>query len=91
MRRAGSPAEAVVCIGDAGINGLATVRSLGRRGVRAHVVALQARPQIASLGRYCAGETRVSDLAGLYDALCALPSDPARRAPLGEDFPNQVG
>ncbi len=33
-------AEAVVCVGDSGINALATVRSLGRRGVRVHVVAL---------------------------------------------------
>jgi D-aspartate ligase len=75
-----SHAEAVVCVGDTGINGLATVRSLGRRGVRAHVVALQASPQIASLSRYCAKETRVSDLGALYDALCALPADPERRA-----------
>ncbi len=74
------PAEAVVCVGDSGINGLATVRSLGRRGVRVHVVALQASAQIASLSRYCAGETRVADLDALCDALRALPVNPARRA-----------
>jgi D-aspartate ligase len=70
----------VVCVGDAGINALATVRSLGRRGVRVHVVALQASAQIASLSRYCAKETRVPDLGALYDALCALQADAPRRA-----------
>jgi D-aspartate ligase len=74
-----SPPEAVVCVGDPGINGLATLRSLGRRGVRLHVVALQASAQIASLSRYCAGETRVPDLGALHDALCALPVNPACR------------
>lgn len=74
------PAEAVVCVGDAGINGLATVRSLGRRAVRVHVIALQASRQIASLSRYCSGETRVSDLGCLYDTLRALPANPAHRA-----------
>ncbi|HZO00328.1 MAG TPA: hypothetical protein VFB93_03945 [Burkholderiales bacterium] len=72
--------EAVVCVGDAGINGLATVRSLGRRGVRVHVVALQGSPQIASLSRYCASETRVADLGALYDALRALQANAAHRA-----------
>lgn len=79
-RQRESPAEAVVCVGDTGINGLASVRSLGRRGVRVHVVALQASAQIASLSRYCAKETRVSDLGALYDALRALPLNPARPA-----------
>jgi D-aspartate ligase len=74
-----SHAEAVVCVGDAGINGLASVRSLGRRGVRVHVVALQSSPQIASLSRYCAKETRVPELGALYEALCALQTV-ARRA-----------
>jgi D-aspartate ligase len=80
MRKPQPPAEAVVCVGDAGINGLATVRSLGRRGVRVHVVGLKKSPQIASLSRYCAKETLVSDLGALYDALCALPADAERRA-----------
>jgi D-aspartate ligase len=75
-----SPAEAIVCVGDSGINGLATVRSLGRRGVRVHVVALQASGQITSLSRYCAGVTRIPDLGALYDALCALRANPERRA-----------
>ena len=78
MRKQQSRAEAVVCVGDAGINALATVRSLGRRGVRSHVVALQASAQIASLSRYCAKETRVPDLDALYDALRALPVNPWR-------------
>jgi D-aspartate ligase len=78
--KAQSTAEAVVCVGDLGINALATVRSLGRRAVWVHVVALQASQQIASLSRYCAKETRVSDLGALYDALRALPVNPARRA-----------
>src|SRR5688572_26004929 len=75
-----SPARAIVCVGDAGINALATVRSLGRRGVPVHVVALETSPQIASLSRYCAAETRASDLGALYHALCTLPADPGRRA-----------
>ena len=72
-RKVQSPAEAVICVGDGGINALASVRSLGRRGVQVHVVALEASPQIASLSRYCAGETRVPDLGALYPALRALP------------------
>ncbi|HEU4922411.1 MAG TPA: hypothetical protein VFT23_04975 [Burkholderiales bacterium] len=83
-------AEAVVCVGDPGINGLATVRSLGRRAVRVHVVALQTSRQIASLSRYCAGETRVSDLGALHDTLCAWPANPARRALLFIDNDNMM-
>ena len=80
MEKPQSLAEAVICVGDAGINGLASVRSLGRRGVRVHVVALQNSSQIASLSRYCAEETRVSELGALYDALCALPTHAEGRA-----------
>ena len=47
------PAEAVVCVGDAGINALATVRSLGRRAIPVRVVAVKGSPQIASSSRYC--------------------------------------
>jgi D-aspartate ligase len=72
------PPEAVVCVGDPGINGLATVRSLGRRGVRVRVVALESSAQIASLSRYCAAETRVADFGVLYHALWALPAHPQR-------------
>lgn len=72
--------EAVVCVGESGINGLATVRSLGRRGVRVHVFALQGSPQIASLSRYCAAETRVPDVGALYEALRARQSNAAHRA-----------
>ena len=65
---------AVVCVGDSGINGLATVRSLGRRGIAAHVVALAGSAQIASASRYCRGFTPARDLASLAQTLLALPS-----------------
>src|SRR5688572_4261999 len=65
---------AVVCAGDAGINALATVRSLGRRGVPVHVVALQSSAQIASVSRYCSGYSAAGDLASLPEALRALPA-----------------
>jgi predicted ATP-grasp superfamily ATP-dependent carboligase len=57
------PREAVVCAGDAGINALATVRSLGRRGIPVHVFALKTSGQIASASRYCTSFTPVKDLA----------------------------
>lgn len=69
------PRHAVVCAGDAGINALATVRSLGRRGVPVHVVALSSSPQIASASRYCASVTRVDGA----DGLCTGLLDFARR------------
>jgi predicted ATP-grasp superfamily ATP-dependent carboligase len=59
----------VVCVGDAGINGLATIRSLGRRGVPVHVVALKASAQIASASRYCRSFTAAKDLASLHETL----------------------
>lgn len=67
--------QAVVCAGDAGINALATVRSLGRRGVPVHVFALKSSRQVASLSRYCAGATLVD---GPED-LCTSLLDFARR------------
>jgi D-aspartate ligase len=70
--QARSPAEAVVCVGDTGINGLATVRSLGRRGVPVDVVALQSSAQVASASRYCRHFTAVPDLAALPRALLEL-------------------
>lgn len=54
---------AVVCVGDAGINGLATIRSLGRRGVPVHVFALKGSNQVASASRYCRSFTPAKDLA----------------------------
>jgi predicted ATP-grasp superfamily ATP-dependent carboligase len=63
---------AVVCVGDAGINGLATVRSLGRRGVPVHVVALKASAQIASASRFCRSFTPAKDLGSLHDTLLGL-------------------
>jgi predicted ATP-grasp superfamily ATP-dependent carboligase len=64
--------EAVVCVGDPGINGLATVRSLGRRGVPVRVVALKGSPQIASASRYCRGLTEVAQPGLLHEALRKL-------------------
>jgi D-aspartate ligase len=63
---------AVVCAGDLGINALATVRSLGRRGVPVHVVALGSSPQIASASRYCRSFTPAPDLASLHATLRAF-------------------
>lgn len=64
---------AVVCAGDAGINALATVRALGRRGVPVHVVALDSSAQIASASRYCRGFSAARELGTLHEALRALP------------------
>jgi predicted ATP-grasp superfamily ATP-dependent carboligase len=61
--------EAVVCAGDAGINALATVRALGRRGVPVHVFALRTSREIASLSRYCAGAKKVGAITDLPTAL----------------------
>jgi predicted ATP-grasp superfamily ATP-dependent carboligase len=63
---------AVVCVGDAGINGLATVRALGRRGVPVDVVALESSAQIASASRYCRRFIPVRDLASLPQALLGM-------------------
>jgi D-aspartate ligase len=63
---------AVVCAGDSGINALATVRALGRRGVPAHVVALRSSGQIASASRYCASFTPARDLSSLHETLTAF-------------------
>jgi predicted ATP-grasp superfamily ATP-dependent carboligase len=68
------PRQAVVCAGDTGINALATVRSLGRRGVPVHVFALQSSRQIASRSRYCRGRTLVEG----PDHLCTGLLDFAR-------------
>lgn len=77
--KADFPAEAVICVNDGGINALATVRALGRRGVPVHVIALQESRQIASLSRYCATQTRIRELGALYEALHGLKADSARR------------
>lgn len=62
----------MVCAGESGINALATVHSLGRRGVPVDVVALQSSPQVASASRYCRRFTAVRDLAALPRALLEL-------------------
>jgi D-aspartate ligase len=67
---------AVVCVGDAGINGLATVRSLGRRAVPVHVFSLAGSGEIASVSRYCRSHTAVEGPGDLCTALL----DFARRA-----------
>jgi predicted ATP-grasp superfamily ATP-dependent carboligase len=73
-------AEAIVCIGDPGINALAMIRSLGRRGVRVHAVALQGSAEFASASRYCASVSRPRDLDSLCDALLELKVASAERA-----------
>ena len=65
-------AEAVVCVGDAGINALATVRSLGRRGIPVRVVAVKGSPQIASSSRYCRELIAIADTSVLYPTLREL-------------------
>ena len=64
--------SAVVCVGDAGINGLATVRALGRRGVPVDVVALESSAQIASASRYCRRFYPARDLDSVVDVLRSL-------------------
>ena len=66
------PAEAVVCVGDAGINALATVRSLGRRAIPVRVVAVKGSPQIASSSRYCRELIAIADTSVLYPTLREL-------------------
>lgn len=62
----------MVCVGDAGINGLATVRALGRRGIAVDVVALETSAQIASASRYCRRFIPVRDMASLPQVLLGL-------------------
>lgn len=66
------PTPAVVCTDGAGINALATVRSLGRRGVPVHVVSVAGSPQIAAGSRYCTTHTRVAERVALFGALRQL-------------------
>jgi D-aspartate ligase len=61
----------VVCVGDSGFNALATIRSLGRRGIRVQAVARPGSPQIASRSRYCSSLTEAPS-GGLYSALRAI-------------------
>lgn len=75
------PRQAVVCAGDAGINALATVRSLGRRGVPVHVFALKSSRQVASLSRYCAGATLVDGREDLCTSLLDFARRGAARGP----------
>jgi D-aspartate ligase len=70
---------AVVCVGDAGINGLATVRSLGRRAVPVHVFSLKGSGEIASASRYCRGHTAVDAPADLCTALLDFAQRAAER------------
>jgi predicted ATP-grasp superfamily ATP-dependent carboligase len=67
---------AVVCVGESGTNGLATVRSLGRRALPVHVFSLRGSHEIASASRYCRSHTAVDGPADLCTALL----DFARRA-----------
>jgi len=76
---------AVVCAGDAGINALATVRSLGRRGVPVHVFALKSSRQIASASRYCRGRTLVDGPEDLCTGLLDFARRQAQRPVLYVD------
>lgn len=67
-----SAVAAVVCAGEHGMNALATVRSLGRRGVRVHVLETVHGLRLASASRYCTSCTQVTDLALVYPALRAI-------------------
>jgi predicted ATP-grasp superfamily ATP-dependent carboligase len=78
-------AAAVVCVDGMGINALATVRSLGRRGVPVHVVALKGSRQIASASRYCTSHTQVPDRDALYAALSEFAQRHAGRPVLYVD------
>jgi D-aspartate ligase len=79
---AASPAPAVVCAGDTGINALATVRSLGRRGVPVCVVSLQSSPQIASSSRYCTEHRSIAHANDLFPALRELGRERTARSVL---------
>ncbi|HEX2565851.1 MAG TPA: hypothetical protein VHL85_03270 [Burkholderiales bacterium] len=76
---------AVVCVGESGMNALALIRSLGRRGVPVHAVALRSSPQVALRSRYCSERTTVRDLGELYWALRRIGERRARPAALFVD------
>jgi predicted ATP-grasp superfamily ATP-dependent carboligase len=78
-------AGAVVCVGESGLNAVAIIRSLGRRGIPVHAVSLAGSAQIASSSRYCSGRTEVEDLAGLYGALRRIARGRAQRPVLFVD------
>src|SRR4051812_29294629 len=67
-RRVNRP-DAVVCIGQTGVNALATIRSLGRRGVGVHAVSLAGSKQIAAKSRYCLAHHEASDMGDLMRVL----------------------
>ncbi len=79
------PRQAVVCAGNGGINALASVRSLGRRGVPVHVFALKGSAQIASHSRYCRGRTLVDGPGELCTALLDFARGRPRRPVLYVD------
>lgn len=72
-------APAVVCVEGTGTNALATVRSLGRRHIAVHVVALKHTRQIASASRYCSSFIEVPNASGLCAALLRLAGKLAAR------------
>ncbi len=76
---------AVVCVGESGLNALAIVRALGRRGVPVRTVALRGSPQIASCSRYCLGHSEVDSPATLYWALRRLGEQSGARPALFVD------
>ena len=73
---------AVVCVDGMGTNALATVRSLGRRDIPVHVVALAGDRQVVSASRYCHACIEIPDAAALPRALLRLSEDLRPRRPV---------
>ena len=76
---------AVVCVGASGLNALAIIRALGRRGVPVQAVALRGSAQIASCSRYCSRLAEVETPEVLYWALRRIGEGRAARPALFVD------
>ena len=76
---------AVVCVGASGLNALAILRALGRRGVPVQAVALRGSAQIASFSRYCRRLTKADTPDALYWALRRIGEGLAARPALFVD------
>lgn len=83
-------AEAVVCIGQTGLNALATIRSLGRRGVKVIGVSIEGSEQYASASRYCASNLVLPRASALPDAVRELGASRAVRPVLFIDNDNSL-
>ena len=72
---------AVVCAGQHGVNALATIRSIGRRGIPVHVVNLRGSAPTAARSRYCARHSQATHMETLVDTL-RLAAQPAGSRPV---------